>query len=157
MTVSTILRSVCVAAGLLLALGGCASLQGRDPLQINVVGLEPIEGQGLELRMAIKLRVQNPNDAPISYDGVALELDLNGRSFATGVSDQSGLVPRYGETVLSVPVSVSAFSAMRQALGLADASTFENVPYVLRGKLAGGTFGGTRFSDRGTLSLPGFR
>lgn len=156
MSATTLLRTCCLAASL-LALGACASLQGRDPLQINVVGLEPIEGQGLELRMAIKLRVQNPNDAPVSYDGVALELDLNGRSFATGVSDQTGMVPRYGETVLSVPVSVSAFSAMRQALGLADANSFENVPYVLRGKLAGGTFGGTRFSDRGTLSLPGLR
>lgn len=157
MPLPRLLRSFCLAAGLLAALGGCASLQGRDPLEVNVVGLEPIEGQGLELRMAIKLRVQNPNDAPISYDGVALTLDLNGRSFATGVSDQSGLVPRYGETVLTVPVSVSAFSAIRQALGLADVSSLENVPYVLRGKLAGGTFGSARFSDSGTLSLPGFK
>jgi LEA14-like dessication related protein len=157
MPLPRLLRSFCLAAGLLAALGGCASLQGRDPLEVNVVGLEPIEGQGLELRMAIKLRVQNPSDAPISYDGVALTLDLNGRSFATGVSDQSGQVPRYGETVLTVPVSVSAFSAMRQALGLADANSFENVPYVLRGKLAGGTFGSARFSDSGTLSLPGLK
>jgi LEA14-like dessication related protein len=150
-------RTLFAALAMLLALGGCATLAGRDPLQINVVGLEPIEGQGLEFRMALKLRVQNPNDNAISYDGVGLQLELNGRPFATGVSDQAGTVPRFGEVVLSVPVSVSAFSAMRQALGLAAGSTLENVPYALSGRLGGGPFGGTRFADKGRLSLPGFK
>jgi len=65
-------------------------------------------------------------------------------------------VPRFGETVLTVPVSVSAFSAIRQALGLADGSRLDNIPYVVRGKLSGGMFGTTRFSDTGSLSLPGY-
>jgi len=62
-------------AGLLalaLALAGCASLPGRDPLNVQVAGVEPLEGQGLEMRMAVKLRVQNPNDSAVDYDGAAL-------------------------------------------------------------------------------------
>lgn len=113
-------RRAALAGLLALALAGCASLPGRDPLNVQVAGVEPLEGQGLEMRMAVKLRVQNPNDSAVDYDGAALELELNGKRFATGVSNERGSVPRFGETVLTVPVSVSAFSAIRQALGLAD-------------------------------------
>ena len=66
----------------------------------------------------VKLRVQNPNDEPIEYNGIALDLDVNGQPLASGVSDQTGEVPRFGERVVSVPLTVSAFSAFRQAWGL---------------------------------------
>ena len=147
--------SIALIALLAMSLAGCAGMLYRDPVRINVVGLEPLQGQGLEMRFNVKLRVQNPNDAAIDYKGVALDLDVNGKPFATGVSDQSGSVPAFGETVLSVPVTVSAFSAMRQALRLAEGSNLDDLPYVLRGKLAGGPLGGTRFTDTGSLSLPG--
>lgn len=146
-----------ICALLAVTLGGCAALAPRDPVRIQVVGIEPLAGQGLEARMAVKLRVQNPNETPIDYDGISLELELNDRQFATGVSDQRGSVPRFGETVVSVPVSVSAFDAMRQALRLADGAAAGPIPYVLRGKLAGAAFGSTRFSDQGMLSLPALR
>ncbi|KVD70151.1 water stress/hypersensitive response domain-containing protein [Burkholderia sp. ABCPW 14] len=143
-----------VALAVLLALGGCAALTARDPVRVSVVGIEPLIGQGLEMRFDVKLRLQNPNDTPIDYDGVALDLELNGRPFASGVSDARGTVPRFGEQVLSVPVTVSAFSAARQALGLADVTESGKLPYVLRGRLAGGMFGSVRFTDSGTLRLP---
>lgn len=143
----------------MLALAGCAGMRGGDPVRLNVVGIEPMEGEGMEMRLAVRLRVQNPNDSAIDYDGISLELDLNNRPFATGVSPVRGSIPRFGETVLSVPVSVSAFTAMRQAWGMAGdmaGGRFDNIPYVLRGKL-GGNFGNARFLDRGTLSLPELR
>lgn len=142
-----------------LLLGACALLPDRDPLLIDVVGIEPLPGQELEVRMAVKLRVQNPNDTTIEYNGVALRLEVNDRLLAAGVSDQRGSVGRFGETLLVVPVSISAFSALRQALGLAqgqqvDAQPYK-LPYTLHGKLAGGIFGTQRFRSSGTLSLPG--
>lgn len=158
-TLASALPPLCrtvIPALLALVLAGCANLPGRDPLNVQVAGVEPLQGQGLEMRMAVKLRVQNPNDTAVEYDGAALELDLNGKRFATGVSGERGSVPRFGETVLTVPVSVSAFSAIRQALGLADGSGLNDIPYSVRGKLSGGMFGTTRFSDQGTLSLPGY-
>jgi LEA14-like dessication related protein len=138
----------------LFALGGCAGMFARDELRMNVVGIEPLEGQGLEMRFEVKLRLQNPNDTPIEYHGMALELELNGKPFAGGVSDQKGTVPRFGEIVLSVPMTVSAYAAARQVLDLADGAKLGNLPYVLRGKLAGGFFGETRFTDKGTLYFP---
>ena len=140
---------------LLLSLSACALLPNRDPLNINVVGFEPLQSQDMEVRFAVKIRVQNPNETAITYNGVALDLSVNGQPLASGVSDQSGSIGRFSETVLSVPVSVSAFSVLRQTLGLSQTQTLNNLPYVLRGKLAGGLFGTMRFTDSGKLSLPG--
>ncbi|PNG12287.1 LEA type 2 family protein [Stutzerimonas stutzeri] len=139
---------------LLLVLSGCAAFSQRDPLNVQVAGIQPLPGEGLELRMNVKLRIQNPNDMALDYNGVALDLEVNGRRLASGISDARGSVPRFGETVLSVPVTVSAFSAARQALGLAEHIGLDEVPYVLRGKLAGGLFGTQRFVEKGTLELP---
>ncbi len=143
------------AALLLLALGGCASMARHEPIRVHVVGLDPLEGEGLEVRFKVKLRLQNPNDTPIDYDGLAVDLDLNGRPFATGVSNERGTLPRFGETVIGIPVSVSALAAVRQAFGLAHDGTLDNVPYVLHCRLGGGPFGVADITESGTLSLPG--
>lgn len=145
---------VILAVLTMLAFSGCASLFNQDAVRVSVAGIEPLEGQGLEMRFAVKLRVQNPNDAPLNFNGIALDLDVNGRAFASGVSPQRGTVPRFGETVLSVPVTVSALSVARQALGFASGDTVSKVSYAVRGKLAGGPFGGARFSDAGTIDFP---
>ncbi|MHC8326787.1 LEA/WHy family protein [Pseudomonas sp. LB1P83] len=139
---------------LLLSLSACALFPHRDPLNINVVGIEPLQSQDMEVRFAVKIRVQNPNESPIDYNGVALDLEVNGQPLASGVSDQSGSIARFSETVLTVPVSVSAFSVIRQTLGLSQTQTLNDLPYVLRGKLAGGLFGTMRFVDTGKLRLP---
>jgi LEA14-like dessication related protein len=142
------------AALLLLTIAGCETTTRADALRVNVVGVEPLKSEGLELRFVVKLRVQNPNDAGVDFDGVAVDLDLNGKNLASGVSDQRGTVPRYGETLIQVPVSISAFSALRQVLGLTEVTERGDLPWVVRGKLAGGLFGSVRFSDSGTLRLP---
>jgi hypothetical protein len=69
-----LLRIVLTATLAILLIPACASLQSRDPLQVTVAGIEPLQGQGLELRMNVRLRVQNPNDSPVDYDGEAVEM-----------------------------------------------------------------------------------
>lgn len=139
---------------LCLLLGACASFGERDPLRISLAGFEPLTGQGMEMRFLLKLRVQNPNDDSIAFDGVALDLTVNGQPLASGVSDQAGEVPRFGEALVEVPLTVSAFSAFRQAWGLGNRPALDGLPYVLSGKLGGGFWGTRRFSDTGTLKLP---
>jgi LEA14-like dessication related protein len=139
-----------------VTLGGCAGMFGHDPLRVSVAGIEPLASEGLEMRFNMKLRIQNPNEAALDFDGVSVDLQLNGKAFASGVSDQRGSVPRYGETIVSVPLTVPAFTALRQAFSLAGSDLpAGEFPYILRGRLAGGITGGTRFIDQGTLSLPG--
>ena len=135
---------------------GCALLQ-HDPLAVTVAGLEPLPGDGMEMRMLVKLRVQNPNDTAIEYDGVFVEMRVQGKPLASGVSDARGAVPRYGETVVAIPVTISVLNLARQAAGMMSNRVPSAIDYELRGKLAGKGFSSVRFESQGELSLPPVR
>ena len=150
---STPWAGVLVAVAVLL--GGCASMPSRDPLNVTVAGVESLPGEGMELRLLVKLRVQNPNDAPLDYDGVYVKLEVLDSTFATGVSGERGTVPRFGESVVGVPVTVSALRMATYALRLLDGKPVDKINYKLDGKLDGVGFGSTRFQSQGELTLPG--
>jgi hypothetical protein len=90
---------------------------------------------------------------PVSYSGAALWLDLNGRRLASGVTDAVGTVPRYGEVVVTMPVTISAFDMARQVLAFVNNENPNEVRYRVRGKLEGGLVGTRRFRDEGIFEL----
>ena len=138
----------------LLCLGGCTTLPSHDPVQVTVAGIEPLQGEGLELRLLTKLRVQNPNDAPIDYRGVYVKIELQGKTFATGVTDASGTVPAFGESVIEVPVTASAMRMAHQVFGVVrGGGPPDKLQYSMTGKLSGGAFGTRRFEASGEFSL----
>ena len=104
-----------------LSLAACATFGGREPVIVDVVGVEPLAGQG--------------------------------NRFASGVSDVRGTVPRFGETVLSVPVTVPVSAMVAQALSLASGDR-ARLDYELRGRLADAALGGVSFRSTGELALP---
>ena len=143
-----------VAAACLLA--SCATMPGRAPVQVTVADIESLPSEGLEMRMLVKLRVQNPNDAPIEYDGVYVNLMVQDKTFATGVSDERGTIPRFGEGVVNVPVTVSLARAVTNAFRIfGGGETPDRFTYRLEGKLNAPLFGSTYFESRGELTLPG--
>jgi LEA14-like dessication related protein len=139
---------------MLLPLAGCAAMPGHDPVQVQVVGVEPMEGEGMELRFLCKLRVQNPNNSTIDYNGIFIDLQVQGSSFATGVSNESGTIPGFGEAVVAVPVTVGAMRMLRQAVGMYMSEDRSHIAYVLKGKIGGSTFSAVRFESKGELKLP---
>ena len=148
-------RSLFTAAllGTALTLSGCANMPGRDPVQVTVADIESLPGEGMELRMLVKLRVQNPNDVPIEYSGVFVKLDVLDQTFATGVSDEHGTIPRFGESIVSVPVTASMLRVALNALGILGGNQIDKISYKLEGKLDGPAFGSTRFKAQGEFSL----
>ena len=146
-------RRTLLAGGIAAGIAGCAALAPPVPVNVNVVGLEPLPGEGLEGRLLVKLRVQNPGDRPLEFDGVSLELDLRGSRFATGVADGAGTVPRFGETVIAVPVSIPVSALVRQVLGIATGDR-SRVDYRLRGRFGLPGFGSVPFDAQGELTLP---
>ncbi|MBA4142623.1 MAG: LEA type 2 family protein [Nitrosospira sp.] len=147
---------ISLVSALIFILSGCAVLQQHDPLRITLAGIEPLEGKGMEARFAVQLRVQNHTSTPFDYDGIAVDLDVRGKTFASGVSDKRGTVPRFGETVITVPVSVPATAILHQAFELARGDlTKPKADYRLRGLLGGPGLGrGQRFEAEGELNLP---
>jgi hypothetical protein len=145
------MTALCLAV--LLMLPACSSLEPNDPLNISVVGLEPLPGQGMEMRFTLTLRIQNPNDNDLVFNGLALELQINDQPLASGVSDQQGQVPRFSEALVKVPLTISAYSLWRQAMGASSLKPGQPVRYALDGKLGGGLFS-QRFSATGQLDWP---
>ena len=136
-----------------LTLFGCASMH-MDPPQVSVVGVEPAPSEGIEPRMQLKLRVQNRNDAPIEYNGIFVELDVQGKTFASGVSSERGTVPAFSEADMTVPVTVSVFSLAGQAMGLLSGkAAMDKITFELRGKLSGASSGTLPFKSQGALNL----
>jgi len=152
--VTRLLAMLLILVAIPLALPGCALFQGRDPLQVTVLDVEPMESGGMELRMLVKLRVQNPNDTPIEYNGVALEMNVQGKTFATGVSDTTGTVPRFGEAVISVPMTASAMRMLGQAFGLMQGGAPTKITYEMKGKLNSSAVSSTHFKTQGEFALP---
>jgi LEA14-like dessication related protein len=143
-------RHVLAMAAAVLMLAGCASLAGKDPLQVTVAGIEPMQekGEGLELRLLVRLRVQNPNSTPVSYDGTYVKVEVQGKTFATGVSDVGGTLAGFSEAIVEVPVTVSMLRMVRQVIGLKDGAPTGPIRYSMSGKL-----GYHRFRADGEFSL----
>jgi LEA14-like dessication related protein len=147
------LRISLTAAVVALALAGCATLP--DPPQVTVAGVASLPSEDMEIRMLLKLRVQNPNDSPIEYSGASVTLDVADKTFATGVSDAAGTVPRFGEAVIEVPMAISMMRMARQFMGVLDGQPVDRITYQMNGKLARRGAPDVRFSSQGELQLPG--
>ncbi len=141
-------------AGLVVLLSACVGLGLKTPINVDVVGLEPMRSDAMEARFLVKLRVQNPNDQPLSFDGVYVELDVRGSRVASGVSNYSGDVPRFGETIVEIPVTVPFTALVRQAMSLSGGMP-ATLDYEVKGRLSGPLFGGASFSRKGELAMPG--
>jgi len=142
-----------VAPALALLLGACAMLPHLDPPRVTLAGIDSVAFEGMELRMVARLRVQNPNGVDLDYDGVDVQLSLQGKGVARGVSNERGSVPRYGEAVVALPVTISLIDLGRQAFGILGGGGGP-VHYAIEGKLGSPLLGATRFHSRGELALP---
>ena len=135
-------------------LAGCAALSGGDPPKVSLAGVESLSSEGMELRFTVKLRVQNPADAPLEIDGLSLNLAVRSMDFASGVSAVKTSVPRFGEAVLSVPVTVPATALLRQAWAMTGNREVRKIEFELSGRLGAGPFGGSRFATKGAIDWP---
>ncbi len=108
-------------------LDGCVQYA---PVDVFVVGMEPAEGSALEQRIKVDLRIQNPNDQPITARGMQIRLDVNGARLARGVSDATFTIPRFGEATTSVIATTSLFDLAKQLVVMQGTQSFN---YVLEG------------------------
>ena len=135
-------------ACLALALAACVS---QPEIDVLVARIAPAESTMLEQRARIDVRIRNFSERAIAASGMTLKLDVNGRRFARGVSNQTFSVPALGEATTSIVVGISVFDVVHQLLGLEGRQTFD---YVLRGKVfgAGVTARDSRFTRRGEFT-----
>jgi hypothetical protein len=138
------------------SIAACAGVSGRYAPRVHLAGIESLPGEGLELRFMLKLRVQNPGETDLRYDGVWVDVELADRPLASGGAPLKGVVPRFGEDVIMLPVAASGLSIARQVIGWINSprdGKREAVPYVLRGRLGGTGLASGDFESRGEINL----
>lgn len=103
----------------LLLLASCAGLgKTLEPPRISLSNVQFQESKALETVIQIDLRVFNTNDVPITVKGLDCDLELNGRSFATGVSSVDREIPAFGTTTVPVTLYSSMVDLFRGIVGL---------------------------------------
>ena len=135
-------------------LSACASLWVREPLNVTIAEFKPVEIGVLEQRYEVKVRLLNPNDSEVSFDGVVFDLEINGKPFAKGVSDKGGTVPRFGEALIDLQLVSGLQNILRQVNELAKGDR-TSVTYRIKGRLhlARG-IGSIPFDATGEIAFP---
>ena len=102
---------------------------------------------------SVQLRVFNTNAVPLKIQGGDCILEVNGRRFAQGVTDNDTEVPAYGTAVVPLTLYSSMVGMVRSLLTLPK----EELGYKLAGRLRieGGFMAPSTipFSSEGKLSL----
>ncbi|WP_157670384.1 LEA type 2 family protein [Chitinibacter sp. GC72] len=145
------LRAVLLSLlGLLLLLGGCASIPGKvEKPNITLAGISVAKLGLLEQQFVLSLRVTNPNDFDIGLNGLTVNVELNKQAFAQGVSNEKVTLPRLGEKIVKLKVSTSLTQAFKQFSSLKGGA----VPYRIYGKVYAPLLpAGMPFERQGQLS-----
>jgi LEA14-like dessication related protein len=137
-----------------LVLAACASLPPNAPrLNVTLANITPAEVGLFEQQYRIDLRVQNPSDEAITIDGFAYQIEVNGKPFARGVSDEHATLPRFGQAVLSA-TAVSSLSGLVQQMRQLSGGFSGELRYRVSGKFGISGGGVIPFDQRGEI---GFR
>jgi len=114
-------------------LAGCAGLgKHLEPPRISLADMRPEEFTGLETVFRVQLRVFNTNDTALNVKGVEADLDINGKSFATGVSKAETTIPAFETALVPITVYSSVIDIFKSIRGLQKTA---QLTYRLKGKL----------------------
>lgn len=126
---------------LLVAAMGCSSLTPLEPLGVNLVNLDVQEITLFEATMVAKVRISNPNPAPLQFSGAALKLLLDERKIGTAMTPEAFSVEGFTSTVIDMTVHVNTASAIARIPKLIEK---KSVSYGVRGALYSQSSFGTR-------------
>ena len=140
---------------LLLLLTACAGVDSyRDPIRVTVSGIQVLESTLLEQLYLVTLRIQNHNEEPIAIRGGSFDLEINGKDFGSGVTDQAVTVPGYSDAKVEVRMVSTVFGMLRLIQSMRE-RTDQSMQYEISGRLsAEGVLGGLPFREAGEISLP---
>jgi LEA14-like dessication related protein len=139
---------------LALTLSGCSTLGlTPDALKVTVSNIAVIEATLLEQLYRVTLRIQNRSDRPVSLSGGSFDLDLNGREFGSGVTDEAVTIEPFSDTQVDVRMVSTVFGIVRLVQGL-QGSQGEPLSYEISGRFSTGGLVPLSFRESGEIALP---
>ena len=147
---------ICVALALLMLmlLSACSGLRPReDVVRVNLSNLKMLESTVFEQRFEASMRIQNRSQSELSLKGLSFDLALNDKDFASGVSNQQLVIAPLSEGVVTVNLTSTLFSLIRQFQSMQE---MQNKPfsYDLHGRIfTDQDYFGVSFSEKGEIDL----
>jgi len=124
--VSAMVRFGAVLLSGALALA-CQGFPGRSRVlapEVSVMNVAPGQIEGFESSVRVDLRLSNPNEFPLEIDGLRFQLEINGRRFARGQTDEVIELPRLGDARVSLVVRSGLGDVVRQLVGMRDSFSY---------------------------------
>jgi LEA14-like dessication related protein len=143
----------CGAVALALLLAGCAGIPLERP-RVNIANVTVKEVKLLEQLYDLELRILNPNDSDLIINGLAFDILINDKNFASGTSGRSLTIPRFSTGLMTVE-AVSPLASILRQLSAAQKTGLARVTYRLRGAVyVGSPSLRLGFDEQGELELP---
>lgn len=138
----------------LLILSGCASLSMPiEAPDVKLVSVKLLPSDSLEQRLAIGLRITNPNSVSLNLVGMKYSLSLDGYDLISGVSNDIPTIESYSDTSVEVIATVDWINGLRLLQSLI-ARPGSSVSYKLDAKLDPGLLlPAFHITERGIIDL----
>lgn len=146
--------SILLLLAVTLLLNACAGFRPKsESIRVNLSSLEMLESTVFEQRFKAAIRIQNRSQSVLAVNGLSYDLALNDKDFASGVSNQKLTIEPLSEGVITVNLTSTLFSLMRQ---IKSVQQLESKPfsYDLYGNIyTDNAFFGISFSENGEIDL----
>ena len=119
----------------LLFLSGCATMSpDYEEPTVELVSFKALPANGFEQNFEIGLKLTNPNNFELPFNGISCQLSLAGETLARGVTSDIPTAAAYGESRFVVPVSTSLMGGIKVLKALMD-SKGQDIRYQMKAKI----------------------
>jgi len=134
---------------------GCSGLfRTLERPRVNIANIIAKEIKLFEQVFDLELRIQNPNDLPLAINGLAFEMEVNEKRFATGVSNQSLTIDRLSSAVVHVQAITTMWGLLQQVAAYQQTRT-PRVTYRMKGTIYSSSPSvKLAFDDSGEFQVP---
>ena len=134
----TIVRALPVSVYFVITLfflSGCATmnLDYEEP-SVELISFKALPTNGFEQNFEIGLKLTNPNNFDLPFNGISYQLNVAGETLAHGVAANIPTAEAYGESRFVVPISTSLLGGIKVIRALMD-SKGQDISYQLKAKL----------------------
>jgi LEA14-like dessication related protein len=116
-------------------LSGCATLNtAYEKPSVELVSFKALPADGFEQNFEVGLKLTNPNNFDLPFNGISYQLSVAGETLAHGVAANIPTAAAYGESRFVVPVSASLIEGIKVIRALLN-SQGKDISYQLKAKL----------------------
>jgi len=101
---------------------------------VELISFKALPVNGFEQRFEIGLKLTNPNNFELPFNGISYQLSVAGETLAHGVASDIPTAGAYGESRFVVPVSTSLMGGLKVIKALM-ANQGQDISYQLKAKL----------------------